>query len=814
MPDLASFDGFVRAATGGPDGHDPYDYQRRIAEGEDGYPELLCVPTGAGKTLAATLPWLWRRRHPSVQVRESTPHWLVIVLPLRTLVEQTCGSIREWLDRLGLDPEIEVHRVMGGEGRLDSAWRLQPENDAIFVGTVDMLLSRTLNRGYAASRPSWPIDFGLFNAGCQWVFDEVQLLGPALKTSRQLEGLRRTLGTAQPCTTMWMSATVDTDALSTVDNPQVVTTVGLSDSDRSGPLRVRLEAAKKVQRFNADAKRYPATIAEALHQRHKPGTLTMAVMNTVARARDVYKAMLKLGPGAEVMLLHSRFRPADRRRAVEALIGPVSSAGLIVVATQVVEAGIDVSATTLLTEAAPWPSVVQRAGRCNRDGRAHDAALLWTVPPNPAPYEDADVKASLTALDRLEGESVTAVSLGTEEVSVTPVVHPVLRRRDLLGLFDTAPDLSGNDIDVARFIRDSEGIDIQVAWRRIPPGGPEEGAPVPTREELCPVPVGELGDYLKRRDAAAWMLDQHGGRWIRARAGDLRPGRVLLLDTASGGYTEQTGWDPTSTAPVQPMELTEPSPVAAADEASDADPVTFASKEWIALARHLTDVEEAVRDISRSLELDGLTNDHLEAAAVAGRLHDVGKAHPVFQDTMRRSARSDEHVPEGGPWAKPGGTADPRPRHQRRHFRHELASALALLGQGSPALDEVFERDLVVYLVAAHHGRVRMGIRSLPGESPAPQGGVATRVALGIHDGEVLGPVQLPDGELPAATLDLSVMELGGGDRQVSWSRLALGLRDREDLGPFRLAFLEALVRLADWRASASYQDLPEGQAR
>ena len=35
------------------------------------------------------------------------------------------------------------------------------------------------------------------------------------------------------------------------------------------------------------------------------------------------------------------------------------------------------------------------------------------------------------------------------------------------------------------------------------------------------------------------------------------------------------------------------------------------------------------------------------------------------------------------------------------------------------------------------------------------------------------------------------------------WSERALRLLGRPDLGPFRLGFLEALARLADWRASA-----------
>ena len=47
-------------------------------------------------------------------------------------------------------------------------------------------------------------------------------------------------------------------------------------------------------------------------------------------------------------------------------------------------------------------------------------------------------------------------------------------------------------------------------------------------------------------------------------------------------------------------------------------------------------------------------------------------------------------------------------------------------------------------------------------------------------------------------TVDLEPFSLGG-DR--SWTRTALSLRDR--YGPFVLAYLETLVRVADWRASA-----------
>jgi len=177
-------------------------------------------------------------------VRASTPHWLVFVLPMRVLVEQTYAVVRGWLQAAGLEEIVGLYSVMGGEGRRTGRWREIPEQDAIFIGTLDMLLSRALNRGYGEGRFTWPIDFGFFNSGCQWVFDEVQLMGPALPTSSQLEGLRRVLGTALPCRSMWMSATVDEPSLSTIDLPSIGSVVEIGPEDRAGSLAARLDATK------------------------------------------------------------------------------------------------------------------------------------------------------------------------------------------------------------------------------------------------------------------------------------------------------------------------------------------------------------------------------------------------------------------------------------------------------------------------------------------------------------------------------------------------------------------------------------------
>lgn len=797
----ASFDELVRRAAG----KQPYDYQRRLAS--EGLPELLTVPTGAGKTLGAVLPWLYRRRfHPDAAVRRGTPHWLVYALPMRVLVEQTIRAIEDWVEALGLSGSVGVHRVMGGEGRLESAWRMHPEQDAIFVGTIDLLLSRALNRGYLENRFAWPIDFGLFNSGCQWVFDEVQLMGPALPTSLQIEGIRRALGTALPCTSMWMSATVERRWLATVDHPSISTTVELAAADRAGELLRRLEATKAVRRLelDGDSKRRARTLAELLAGHHRSGTLTIAVLNTVDRARELREALDRITE-AEIVLLHSRFRPADRAARTDEALASVdpNGPGRIVVSTQVLEAGVDISAATLFTEAAPWPSIVQRAGRCNREGAIADATLLWAPPPTALPYEETDVEVAVAELSRLEGTEVTPGALADRTVPTSEPVHPVLRRRDVVQLFDTAPDLSGNDLDVSRFIREREDLDVHLAWRAVTEAGPAMDDRVPTRDELCPVTVGATRKALKGDSRRAWRYDHVAERWVGVRAADVRPGQALLLRSAEGGYDPLTGWNPSASGVVPPIEADDASPIAGAEEATGADPLSTTGQ-WLGLRQHLEEVEIAVRELMEGLAPLHLTPAQLEAAAVAGRLHDVGKVHPEFQAMLAGTVRSDEERVRSEasppPWAK-GGSG--RGRHQRPHFRHELASLLALLGGASSALEGVTERDLALYLIAAHHGRVRLAIRSLPDE--VRPGDPAARVALGIRDGDALPEVDVPGGRLPATTLDLGPMGLGDDMRgDPSWSCRALTLRDRPDLGPYRLAFLEAVVRLADWRASAN----------
>jgi len=185
----------------------------------------------------------------------------------------------------------------------------------------------------------------------------------------------------------------------------------------------------------------------------------------------------------------------------------------------------------------------------------------------------------------------------------------------------------------------------------------------------------------------------------------------------------------------------------------------------------------------------GLAPDVREALHTAALWHDFGKVHFIFQQMLTEGAAIEN---QGKLWAK-SERAGGRP--SRPGFRHELASALAWLQAGSTE-----QRNLVAFLVAAHHGKVRLSIRSLPTENQPP-GESGRLYARGVWDGDALPAATLNALSVPGVKLDLRPMLLGDGPQGASWLARMIALRDR--LGPFPLAYLETLLRAADGRASA-----------
>ena len=837
MPSFAAFFRAATASASNPDGNAPYDYQSRLAGGNAGRAcasQLIAIPTGLGKTAAVVLAWLWNRvAHPDVAHQATWPRRLVICLPMRTLVEQTEDNVRAWLKNCGdleWKPDtshtgkVGLHVLMGGEDA--GEWDIHPESDAILIGTQDMLLSRALNRGYGAARARWPMHFGLLNNDCLWVLDETQLMGVGVRTSAQLEGLREKLGVAASCATWWSSATLDTRLLATPDHRDIPSSLHLETKDRNDPsVTKRTASLKRLQRLPlalaSDAGKavepYLDKLASFVADRHQPGTLTLVIVNRVNRARGLYERIAKLAkkrPLPELVLVHSRFRPLERID----LSDQVRSGGAkIIISTQAIEAGMDLSARTLITELAPRSSLIQRFGRCNRAGEFNatgGADIHWIdlAPEDEKaatglalPYTPDQLARARDFLVQAENNGASPDALAQLAAATEPLPEThILRRKDLVELFDTTPDLAGLDIDVGRYIRDGEERDVQVFWRQLPEKANAEKLDeiVPQRRELVRVAHHEFRKFAEKK-TGIWFWNALEGEWQSVRADRIAPGQVYLADYELGGYSALLGWTGEKTKdgfPVLTVADQEKRPTPR--DGQDCDDETRANG-FQRLEVHTANVVAAC---DAKLVVLPAAQPWAGVLRTAALWHDLGKTHPVFQDFLRdgRDVASswDACYLAKSSW-RPGA------RHKRPHFRHELASALAWLAAG-PSADETL-KSLVAYLIATHHGKIRLSLRAMPGEkTPEPQtDGAELLFARGIWHGERLlepGSKSLSLAGIPAGpiTLDLSCMRMGQTAGAPSWTARMLALRDSTSLGLFRLAWLETLLRAADAEGSKS----------
>jgi CRISPR-associated helicase Cas3 len=94
----------------------------------------------------------------------------------------------------------------------------------------------------------------------------------------------------------------------------------------------------------------------------------LVACNNIRTAVEVYHALKERGT-LEVHLMHSLFTVGDRKRKLRKLHWLMKQKGgreLAVVATQVIEVGVNLDFASMITDAAPLASLAQRVGRVNR----------------------------------------------------------------------------------------------------------------------------------------------------------------------------------------------------------------------------------------------------------------------------------------------------------------------------------------------------------------------------------------------------------------------------------------------------------------
>ncbi|MCP2261644.1 CRISPR-associated endonuclease/helicase Cas3 [Streptoalloteichus tenebrarius] len=630
--DIAGFAAFVRAVHG--KDREPFPWQTTLAElvlRKGQWPEALDVPTGLGKTsvldlavyaaAAGTGPrrvfFVVDRR---LVVDEAFTHAQHLAAAINTPATDACRRVAHGLRALSeTAPPAEpvmVTRMRGGT-TWDWRWLDRPDRFSIVVGTVDQIGSRLLFRAYGTSRRLAPIDAALVGTDSVVFVDEAHLAQPLLDTLNTIRNLDRPERTVRPpVQVVSLTATHrkhPTPAQGGEREP-AVTVFDLDAHREHDEAARRLDADKTLITATCPERALTDVLVEAttLAAEHRPGGLIGVVVNTVARAREVFTRLQRRLDPDQCLLLIGRSRLWDRDRllaewAPRITVGWRNHAALptrIVVATQTVECGANLDFDGLVTESAPWDALVQRLGRLNRVGQANPATALvvhatsnkpdivygpprentWAwlaslVPPREWAHARA-VRADQTRPVKLNVSPAALRGLVPPAgATSTPALAPMMLAQHLDGWVRTAP-IPIPDTPVNCFLHgfDTSHTTVRVVWRAdLDPDQPREwkhlvGALPPRAEETLEVSLAAVRSWLRGIPPTTVLTDlpDEPGENQQTAAGEtrpvlrmrpdedpkvvhrlsaLRPDDLIVVPASYGGL-DRYGWNPDSTTPV------------------------------------------------------------------------------------------------------------------------------------------------------------------------------------------------------------------------------------------------------------------------
>jgi CRISPR-associated endonuclease/helicase Cas3 len=332
-------------------GFQPYSYQVKVAElllaGKN---VILSVPTGAGKTWASVLPFLYAKENKLI-----FPQKMIYSLPLRTLTNSIHSDLTENEQVEKRFQELITKQT--GEYSDDAYF----EKDIIF-STIDQTLSNFLCFPLPLSKSQANINAGAL-IGSYLVFDEFHLLDSKLSMTTTLGMLRMMGNLSRFCI---MTATMTDEFMTAikdyVGNCEIVTLADFKDDIPKIQSLLPSINKKKIHVINGKLD------AQTIINKHK--NKTIVICNRVESAQQIYNDIKASKKESTILIcLHSRFFDEQRKekeQRLKELFKKGSQSDAILISTQVIEAGMDISCEVMHTEISPINSFLQRAGRCAR----------------------------------------------------------------------------------------------------------------------------------------------------------------------------------------------------------------------------------------------------------------------------------------------------------------------------------------------------------------------------------------------------------------------------------------------------------------
>ena len=563
--------------------HDPFPWQwrlvSRLADG-DGWPDVLDLPTGSGKTAAMDAAVFHlalcadEPRRAAIRIVFVVDRRLVVdeahrraerlERALRTADEPGSDPVvREVASRLGRiagedAPPLLAVRLRGG-APLEYVWARSPSQPTILCSTVDQVGSRLLFRGYGVSDRMKAIHAGLLGDSLI-LLDEAHLSEPFRQTVEAVREfgkarVRSVLLTATPDT----ASAKDRFELSDEDRSNSILSARIATTKQAS-LRV-VRSKKPELEFAAEAERVLQALRACPNAR---APAVGVVVNRVALARGIYNELRRRHPeegaSCEVVLMIGRSRGVDRdciaRRLAAFFTGAEPGSETIrpaiIVATQCLEVGVDLDLDGLVTQAAPLDALRQRFGRLRRSGVRDPGAAIerpaailaldsdlrksvedpiygdrvrrtweWMV----SVAEDSTVNFGISAMSDLLEASRSVVSALTTETAQAPVAMPAY--------FDTwsrTSPIPEPEPEIGLFLHGAERTtgDVSLVWRADIEAKDlnqrTTGSREPALKSLMEIAPPRAGEMLPIPISAArqWLRGIDGG----ATVGDVPPREI------------------------------------------------------------------------------------------------------------------------------------------------------------------------------------------------------------------------------------------------------------------------------------------------
>ena len=133
-------------------------------------------------------------------------------------------------------------------------------------------------------------------------------------------------------------------------------------------------------RYTVEVQKSIIDIEQLGHQVLQEEESVLVILNTIQDTKDLYNFIRKNMDNTNVLLLNTHFTPSDRSQKIYIAKEKLCQGDKVVlISTQLIEAGVDIDFPVLYRDFATISSIVQSAGRCNRNGKNAEKGKVVVV---------------------------------------------------------------------------------------------------------------------------------------------------------------------------------------------------------------------------------------------------------------------------------------------------------------------------------------------------------------------------------------------------------------------------------------------------